>query len=947
MKSFKFWALLLVLLYTAFGFIAIPWFLVTKAPHIIKDKIGLHVQIKKASFNPYSFELSLGDILIKDLDLKPAIELKKIYVNYTPLALYGKTILFQSLEISSPKIYARIEKSGKINFENLIPKVATKDKPSATPLSLPIIALQKLIIKNGNAEFLDMRGEGFKVNFGPSNFNAYDITTEEGMLNAHHFTTTVNGNGTVTWEGGMSIHPLKLYGLITIENLELPKFYSYLLPNLPARLKKGNLSLSLPYHVNMSEGLHVNIEDAKALLTDVSIVDDKSEILSFPQTALSGFALKWPEQDVLIDNIAFEHASISSVLEKSGKINLVKAFALHTQTATTEKSRKPWSFLLKEFDINETQLSFMDSSLKNPLVTRLENLSLHVQDISSHTETPIRYQLSSTITQDAHVKVAGDFTQKTNILTAQATLSKLHVSNFINYLEPFINFKIKSASIDGDAKIVADFSKKLKLKIEANTAINALATTTFDQKNLIKWKKLTLDGINYVYHPLSLNIKALTLNEPHIRVHIAKDHSTNFSNLLRKNENVKGKGNKNSPFNVKIGPIKLVNGTTDFSDLSLPFPFKTYIHSLNGEISALDFGATTPSLIALKGKIDTYGYADIKGKLIPLKIKENSTINVLFKNIDLNSLTPYSSKFVGYKIKSGKLSMDLTYNISKAALVGSNKINIDTITLGGTYKSPDAVSLPLELALALLKDSNGQIDLNLPVSGDMNNPEFSYSSVLWKAVGNMITGIVTAPFRFLGSLVAMDGDSLKAIDFDQGSFAIISTEHEKLANLQKILGKRPAIKIKITGGYDEIVDGAALQKEEFAAIVKNDLAKIKTDENRTQNNRYGMVLKNLYIKSFIAPKYEALKKSFIRVEKSEEPTLDVLALNKKMQNELTATIKISNEKLVNLANKRASLVQEALISTYKIDPSRLITLPSKAKSAKRDRWIETELEIAI
>src|SRR5660397_215571 len=149
------------------------------------------------------------------------------------------------------------------------------------------------------------------------------------------------------------------------------------------------------------------------------------------------------------------------------------------------------------------------------------------------------------------------------------------------------------------------------------------------------------------------------------------------------NENVKGKGNKNRLLNVKIGPVKLVNGTTDFSDLSLPFPFKTNIHSLNGEISTLDFGATTPSLVVLTGKIDTYGYADIQGKLIPLNIKENSNINVLFKNIDLNSLTPYSSKFVGYKIKSGKLSMDLTYNISKASLIGSNKINIDTITLGG------------------------------------------------------------------------------------------------------------------------------------------------------------------------------------------------------------------------------------------------------------------------
>jgi len=1164
-KNFRFWIVFSVLFYTIIGFVTIPWFIINKVPNILHNKVGINIQIKKAKFNPYTFELNLGNILIKDLDLKPVLALKSVYLNYNSFWLFEKTIYFSNLEINSPKLYATIQKNGKINLNNIMPKMA-KTKKSGTTLALEFI-LQKLNITNGQLAFNDTRdNKHFKLNFGPYDFKAQDISTKRGEFNAHSFKTNIQGGGKLFWEGGMSLNPLKLYGNINITNLKLPKLYSYSLPDIDAKLDRGELTLNLPYQIDLSKELKASINNAKLVLSNIQISNKitHNKIIDIPEFKVNNFNLKWPKQDIQIGNISLKNpyilailsknsdinivktfaiknkkeakvnankktkawsyllktadinsakvsfmdstfknpqqnklnetslhvknissdlsslvvynfssilnkdttlkslgninqkskilnsdikisnlhveefvsyikpfinfkiknadintnakinlnysknfntkvqanvdisslniqsindknlitwnnfnvnkvafdlkkqdisinniilseANIYTVLSKNGDINLLKSFMPNRQDKTTKENKKSkaWTFLLKDAKINKTNISFLDKTLKKDLKSNLKEISLHVKDISSNKNTPITYTISSIINKNTKLKATGDVLQKTNTINLNLNLSKLYLNDFIAYIQPFVNFKIKKGYVNTEAKINLEFDKKLNIKVQANTSINNLSIYGNDDKNLINWKHLEIDGLKYTQIPMNISIKKLMLNEPNIRAIIHKNHSTNFSNLIKKSKNNQSnKAKKDTPLKLKIGSIKLMNGTTEFSDLSLPFPFRTNIHDLNGKISTLDFTQTTPSLIGLTGKIDKYGYANIKGKLIPIDIEQSSNISVLLKNINLSSLTPYSGKFVGYKIESGKLSMDLNYKIKKSTLIGTNKISIDTLTLGDTINSPDAVSLPLGLAIALLKDSNDQIDIDLPVSGNMNSLDFSYSSVVWGAIGHMITGIVTSPFKFLGSMLGVDGDELKSIDFDKGSALVITTEHEKLKNLQKILEKRPSIKIKLTAGYDKVFDVKELQKQDFIAIIKSRLAKLK--KNKKDDN-YGIVLKELYSKKFTTLKYEKLKKSFMLKQKNDanktkikkKVKLDVLAFNEKMQNELIDTITVDNERLINLADNRAKNIKDTLIKTYKIDITRISILPPKLKKAKRDRWIETDIEISI
>lgn len=965
-KTFKFWIIFFTLFYTIFGFIFIPWFLTNKTTPLLKEKLGINLEIGKAKFNPYSFNLEINDILLKDLDNKPALGFKKIFIDYMPLGLLEGTLFFGALNIDSPKLYATLEKNGKLNFENLIApskQTNSKETEETSQLDLPIITLQKLNINNGHIEFNDLRGEKeFNIDFGPYSFEAHDISTKKDALNAHNFVTKINKDAELFWEGGVRLNPLKLYGEINLKNLKLPSFYTYALPDFDASLNNGKLSFKIPYKVDLSKELKLTLNNANAQISNLVILNKKTDntITKIPKIELNGFTLKWPAKEIVIKNVNLEDPYVFTLLDKNKELTLVNAFTnenRETKPTTKDTQSAKWLFTLEDTYLKNASITFVDNMNDEPIQTDLTKIALHVKNITLDETSPINFTLDTNLNKGTIITSSGEVIVKPFKLSSNILLKNFDLINYAAYVKPYINLDMKSVKITAKTQLEVTYDKSLNLKVFSDASIDDLLFKTIDKQKLLEWKQLAINQIKYVHNPQELSIKSLDLNEPFIKLHIDEKGKTNFSNIVKETKEVQDEPKKDNKdiMKIQIGPMKLSNGTSDFSDFSLPFPFKTHIHHLTGNLSTIDFQTTTPTKLALTGKIDQYGYADIQGLLLPFNFSENSNINVLFKNIDLTSLTPYSSKFVGYKIKTGKLSMDLKYKLDKSSLVGDNKLNIDTLELGEIVDSPDATSLPLELAIALLKDADGQIDIDMPVKGDMNNPDFSYGGVIWGAVGNMITGIVTAPFRMLGNMLGIDGDELKAIDFDKGSALIISTEHEKLNNIQKILEKRPQLKIDVIGGFDNIYDVKQLQDNKFIEIIKKEL-ELKEKAKTDKTNVYGVILKELYTKQFSQEKYLELEKSFTKVpmnddnktvSKKDIVEVDTIAFNDKMKDNLTKNFKISDEDLNLLASKRAKAIKDELIQKYKIDANRVNILEPKIQKAKRDRWIESKLEIAI
>lgn len=247
----------------------------------------------------------------------------------------------------------------------------------------------------------------------------------------------------------------------------------------------------------------------------------------------------------------------------------------------------------------------------------------------------------------------------------------------------------------------------------------------------------------------------------------------------------------------------------DYGDYSLVLPFATRIHNLRGSINGVSSLPGTLAQVELEGQVDDYGIARAIGQIDLFNATDFTDIKVTFGNVEMTRLTPYSSTFAGRQIDSGKLSLNLEYKIKKRQLEGDNQIIMDKLTLGGRVESSQAVDLPLDLAIAILEDSEGRIDLGLPVSGSLDDPQFSYGSTIWKAIVTLFQKIITSPFRALAALFG-GGEKIENAYFDAGAARLSPPEREKMIRLADVLNKRPRLYMTVHGVYAD-TDRIALQ----------------------------------------------------------------------------------------------------------------------------------------
>ncbi len=362
----------------------------------------------------------------------------------------------------------------------------------------------------------------------------------------------------------------------------------------------------------------------------------------------------------------------------------------------------------------------------------------------------------------------------------------------------------------------------------------------YDTKNnerFLEWKSLAISEISGQLEPMQINISEVNLDGLYSRIAIAEDKSFNLVKVLKESPVVVDSGQSSdtlfvtstqtektsTDFKYDIGKIKIENSEMYFSDFSLPLKFASKIHQLNGEVTGFSSENPLGAEIKMEGTVDEYGLAKINGKMDPFNPIAYSDIKMNFHNIELTNLTPYSVEFIGYHVESGKLSLDIAYKINNGILTSYNKIFLNKFTLGDEVEGQEGLGLPIKLAIALLKDANDNIDLDLEVEGDLNDPETDTGALVWWAVKRVLTTIVTAPFRFLGSLLGIGGEDLESVDFEVGSSKLENHQFEKMINLSKIMAERPGIVLEIFGAVDTITDGQAMREAKFDSIYNQKL----------------------------------------------------------------------------------------------------------------------------
>ena len=499
------------------------------------------------------------------------------------------------------------------------------------------------------------------------------------------------------------------------------------------------------------------------------------------------------------------------------------------------------------------------------------------------------------------------------------------------YIKPMADVSLDSGTLSLAGRIRHDATEQLRFTSDIAVA-NFLVTETDEGSRLGSWKELVADGLDFSASKKSLEISEVRLHQPYGDILIAADGSVNLGRVSKtaadeSAESAGAPGPENvtddaePPMSITIGRVTIDDAAADFADESLPLPFNAKIASLNGSISTISTGSTEPSNVDMEGRVDEFGLVRVTGTVTPLDASKNTNLAVVFENIEMPKFSAYAVPLAGRKIASGKLDLDLGYEVKERKLAGENKIVLRDFELGDEVDHPEAMSLPLGLAVALLKDPSGKIDIDLPVRGDLDDPEFGYGRMIGKAFVNLIGKIVTSPFALLGNLIGVESDELEYINFLPGRADLTPPEVERTQKLAEALALRPELLLEISGVIDRESDAQAIRTARFDAAVESRIDSGSAGDDATYATRRGRVIESMYRETFNpdAAGLGELRAMFTSTVVDEgsgkaREQFDQLAYTQELRQRLIDADVVAESELVALARQRATTTREAVLA---------------------------------
>lgn len=601
-----------------------------------------------------------------------------------------------------------------------------------------------------------------------------------------------------------------------------------------------------------------------------------------------------------------ENAKKSTKSQKTAEKNAAKK-SQKTEQKSAKNMENGFKFSVKTFSVTGADIGVTHIFEGQKIAHKFDGLNINLQNISENLAAPVSAKIDMKSSQKLNLAIKGKITPKPLNIEADVKLSDANLPRYFVYAKNYLDASLKSGELN--AEINVKYAADVTVSGKANIANIELADGSGDK--VFAFKNLKLSKISFAKN--FLNLERVTLSAPFLKAHLNKERELNLSSLVKKSESEKAQKadakqvapknekpveaakpqKKEGEFDFAIKNILVENGDVDFSDASLFMPFATKITKLEGVL--MDIDSTRPTMGTFEGVVGKSGFSKIGLKLLPYDPKKSTEVKFSFKDIDLVDVTPYSGQFLGYKIEKGKLNLTLNYDVKDSKLNGSNVVNLDTLTLGEKVESKDAVNLPLSLAISILSDQNNQINIDLPVTGDLNDPDFKYGGIVWEAVKKLFADITLAPFRFLGNMLGLSSKDLNTIDFMPANVELIVSEQAKIADFIKLTTAKPKMKLSITPAYSD-VDVTALKNAKLNE-------KISQTMNQTGKDYAGAL-------ASLVPKEKS----------SDEKALREAALK---------GIEVKKEQLLELANARAQAIKAALVQAGLTEDRMIVKKPEK------------------
>ena len=819
----------------------------------------------------------------------------------------------------------------------------------------------------------------------------------------------------IKFNGQVTPATASVKGEASIDTLPLAQYQPYLDSALAANLS-GQLSLKTTVAIS---GAKVALTQLNAEVSDVKLAAKSSANGSVQVKTIKLEDATVDTAARTFNAAAFTIAGIQADVRRDakGNINLqqfVKTAGTPSKSAKVKPtSAKPsgpeWVVNLNSVAVTDSALLYSDKSVTPPVNLRADALNVKVSNVSSKNDKTVTIALQTRLNKSGKLSVNGSAAPQFKTLDLTIDGQALPIAPLQPYFAQFLNVTLSSGQADAKGKLqLTPPLGKNPLIARYNGMLRLTNFSVIDKENgadFLKWKSLDVSGINANIDGARQNISLgkVALDDFYARAILSPEGRLNFQDIVvskagktsvvteaattsgpkksdgsaaeinpantplaSTNNAVKADGtvaptltapkvDESAPV-IRIGQVVLKNGNVNFTDNFIKPNYTANMTGMTGSVGTIASDKPAPAAIDLKGKIDNDAPVAISGSLNPLFKPMFLDIKASADGVELPRLTPYAAKYAGYAIVKGKLSMDVNYKVQEQLLTAQNHVRIDQLTFGDKIDSPSATKLPVRLAVALLKDRNGQIDINLPISGSLSDPQFSVGGIILRVFVNLIAKAVTSPFALLSSAFG-GGDELGYAEFKPGSAMLTAATKTKLDTLTKALMDRPALKLDIIGRVDPATDDAGLRQEQLndklnALKQKNIGTKEKANDDAAAADTASAPAAEPGIAAVSdADKSQYMEKVY-KSEKFDKPK-NVIGFAKsipvpEMEKLILTNTKVTQDDLRSLADQRAQAVRGYLETQGKIPLERIFLIaPKLSADGIKDKGAPSRVDFAL
>jgi hypothetical protein len=815
-----------------------------------------------------------------------------------------------------------------------------------------------------------------------------------------HYTLNTDfkdGGGSLGAAGELGLVAKTASTNLDLKSLKLPLLQPYLDTATAAQVVDGDLSTTAKVGANWSKspvavtvaGMQLDLQSLK-----LAARGSKEPVVSLAQGRVTVKQVDVAGRTADVAGVDATGLVVDAQRLKDGSINLASLAGPHeaaqhrTAIHAVKKAQAEgpaWHYKIGELTLKDATANFTDNTTPQPVKLSITPLQLKVQQISDDLSRPLPVDLQATLNRKGTLGVKGDVTATPLKVAVKVNANRLDVAALEPYFGSKLNALIASALLNANGDLSLSQAKSLKASYRGDMAlveVRMLDKVTSDP--FAGWGSLALSNLkaDYDEHGTTVDAGRVTFTKFYGRVLLdaqgklnLKDvvaHESGAAQSLTRDKSghepvpltpqtasaaeaasapvpassampatVMAATPPQSPVKLHFGQLVLQQGRVTYTDNFIKPNFTANLVGIQGTVGAFGTQSTTPAPVDIAAKLAANGPLSIRGTVNPLIAKPALDLTASAHDIELTNLTPYSAKYAGYPITKGKLNVDLHYKLDNDQLNADNHLFIDQLTFGDHVENDTATKLPVRLAISLLKNSRGEIDVNLPVSGSLSNPEFSIGGLIWHAVLNLLQKAVTAPFSLIAHAFGGSGEELGYVEFEPGSAQLTDADDKKLDTIAKALADKSSVRMDLIGRVDPAVDEPALRTLYVERLVKQQKIKDVVGNGESVDLSTVTVDPKEYDK-YLTTAYKSADfkkpRNFVGLTKSLP--------DDEMKSALAANAPIDDASLRQLAQRRAQSVQQYLEG--KIDSSRVfIVAPKLNADGIKDKGATTRVDFGL